>query len=122
MAISDRSGLKRAMQWIANRHWHDCEVTAGRIEKMSKSKRNVVDPELIIQKLWRRYGAVIYACPTRHQNVIWNGPNPALRGRHGFLKRVWRMAQDDRACPPWYAVSHCTTGRGQRARTYADGA
>jgi len=57
---------------------------AGRIEKMSKSKRNVVDPELIIET----YGADTarcLCCPTHHQNVIWNGPNPALRGHHGFL-------------------------------------
>ena len=34
------------------------KVKAGRIEKMSKSKRNVVDPEMIIQN----YGAVIRGC------------------------------------------------------------
>jgi len=51
-------------------------VPPGRIEKMSKSKRNVVDPEYLIEK----YGAdtarmfCLFASPRRR---IWTG---AIRG------------------------------------------
>ena len=73
-------------------------VTGGRIEKMSKSKRNVVDPELIISK----YGAdtarlfmMSDSPPERDMEWIESGVDGASR----FLKRLYRMASDP-ALPP----------------------
>ena len=55
-------------------------VDAGRIEKMSKSKRNVVDPELIISG----YAATarLFMMSIRHPNAIWNGPIQGWRVHH----------------------------------------
>ena len=35
-------------------------VTVGRMEKMSKSKHNVVDPDEMIQQIWGRYDAAVH--------------------------------------------------------------
>ena len=67
---------------------------AGRIEKMSKSKRNVVDPELIIE---------IYGADTARLFMLSDSPperdmewtESGVEGASRFLKRVWRMAHDD---------------------------
>ena len=68
-------------------------VTAGRIEKMSKSKRNVVDPELIISD----YGAdtarlfmMSDSPPERDMEWTESGAEGAAR----FLRRLFRMSAD----------------------------
>jgi leucyl-tRNA synthetase len=74
------------------------KVTAGRIEKMSKSKRNVVDPELIIQ---------IYGADTARLFMLSDSPperdmewtESGVEGASRFLKRVWRMSQDPHLAP-----------------------
>ncbi|MGA0973395.1 MAG: leucine--tRNA ligase, partial [Candidatus Puniceispirillaceae bacterium] len=76
----------------------DSEVTAGRIEKMSKSKRNVVDPELIIQN----YGAdtarlFMLSDSPPERDMEWT--ESGVEGASRFLKRVWRMAQDPELAP-----------------------
>ena len=42
-------------------------VTVGRMEKMSKSKHNVVDPDEMIQQIWGRYDPAVHplCCPSR---------------------------------------------------------
>ncbi|MDA7598859.1 leucine--tRNA ligase [Alphaproteobacteria bacterium] len=83
--------------------WVDLEsgaaVEAGRIEKMSKSKRNVVDPELIIDT----YGAdtarlfmLSDSPPERDMEWTESGVDGASR----FLKRVYRMAATIGETPP----------------------
>jgi leucyl-tRNA synthetase len=63
-------------------------VTSGGIEKMSKSKNNVVEPRDIIQK----YGAdtarafVMFAGPP-DQSAAWS--NSGAEGTYRFLRRVW---------------------------------
>jgi leucyl-tRNA synthetase len=76
----------------------DSEVTAGRIEKMSKSKRNVVDPELIIQN----YGAdtarlFMLSDSPPERDMEWT--ESGVEGASRFLKRVWRMTQDPELAP-----------------------
>ncbi len=66
---------------------------AGRIEKMSKSKRNVVDPEIIIET----YGAdtarlFMLSDSPPERDMEWT--ESGVEGASRFLKRVWRMAQD----------------------------
>ena len=74
------------------------KVTAGRIEKMSKSKRNVVDPELIIQN----YGAdtarlFMLSDSPPERDMEWTewGVESASR----FLKRIWRTSLDPDLAP-----------------------
>jgi leucyl-tRNA synthetase len=68
-------------------------ATAGRIEKMSKSKRNVVDPELIIET----YGAdtarlFMLSDSPPERDMEWT--ESGVEGASRFLKRVWRLSQD----------------------------
>jgi len=64
-------------------------VTVGRIEKMSKSKNNGVDPLEMIE----RYGAdtvrlFSMSDSPPHQSLEWK--EGGVDGMHRFLKRVWR--------------------------------
>jgi leucyl-tRNA synthetase len=64
-------------------------VTVGRIEKMSKSKNNGVDPLEMIE----RYGAdtmrlFSVSDSPPHQSLEWK--EGGVEGMHRFLKRVWR--------------------------------
>jgi leucyl-tRNA synthetase len=64
----------------------------GRMEKMSKSKRNVVDPDEMI----RKYGAdttrlfILFAAPPE-RDLDWN--DQGMEGCYRFLNRVWRMVR-----------------------------
>ncbi|UNE55599.1 leucine--tRNA ligase [Bartonella machadoae] len=65
------------------------EVTIGLIEKMSKSKRNVVDPDDIIAS----YGAdtvrwFVLSDSPPERDVIWT--ESGVEGAHRFVQRVWR--------------------------------
>ena len=69
------------------------DVAAGRIEKMSKSKRNVVDPDLIIET----YGAdtarlFMLSDSPPERDMEWT--EAGVEGASRFLKRVYRMAAD----------------------------
>jgi len=64
-------------------------VTVGRIEKMSKSKNNGIDPLLMID----RYGAdtmrlFSMSDTPPHQSLEWK--EGGVEGMHRFIKRVWR--------------------------------
>ena len=67
------------------------KVIAGRVEKMSKSKKNVIDPNLLIEK----YGAdttrlfCLFAAPPE-RDLEWS--EQGVEGGYRFLKRVWRLA------------------------------
>ncbi len=77
--------------------WVNCKtgetVTAGRIEKMSKSKRNVVDPEIIIES----YGAdtarlFMLSDSPPERDMEWT--ESGVEGAARFLKRIQRMSND----------------------------
>jgi len=67
-------------------------VTVGRLEKMSKSKRNVVDPDAMIHK----YGAdttrlfILFAAPPE-RDLDWS--DQGVEGCYRFLNRVWRIVR-----------------------------
>jgi leucyl-tRNA synthetase len=67
-------------------------VTIGRVEKMSKSKRNVVDPNTLLGQ----YGAdttrlfCLFAAPPE-RDLEWS--EQGVEGSARFLNRVWRLAQ-----------------------------
>ncbi len=64
-------------------------VTVGRVEKMSKSKKNVVDPNILLEK----YGAdttrlfCLFAAPPE-RDLEWKAQG--VEGGYRFLNRVWR--------------------------------
>jgi leucyl-tRNA synthetase len=70
-------------------------VTVGRVEKMSKSKRNVVDTKEIIA----RYGVdsarmfVLFASPPEY-DVAWK--DEGVEGVNRFLSRIWRIVRTRR--------------------------
>jgi leucyl-tRNA synthetase len=68
-------------------------LTIGAIEKMSKSKRNTVDPSDII----RTYGAdtarwFMLSDSPPERDVIWT--ESGVEGAHRYVQRVWRLVQD----------------------------
>ncbi|MGY6644430.1 MAG: leucine--tRNA ligase [Salinarimonas sp.] len=72
------------------------EVSIGSIEKMSKSKKNVVDPDDIIAS----YGAdtarwFMLSDSPPERDVIWT--EEGVQGAWRFVQRVWRMVNDSAA-------------------------
>jgi len=71
-------------------------VVSGRNEKMSKSKKNVIDPDGLI----RRYGAdtarlfTLFASPPE-KDLEWN--EQGVEGCFRFLNRVWRLVAENHA-------------------------
>ncbi|MEE8574638.1 MAG: leucine--tRNA ligase, partial [Thermodesulfobacteriota bacterium] len=69
-------------------------ATVGRVEKMSKSKKNTIDPDGII----KRYGAdttrlfSLFAAPPE-RDLDWN--EDGVEGSYRFLSRVWRLVIDN---------------------------
>ncbi|BCR05114.1 leucine--tRNA ligase [Desulfuromonas versatilis] len=70
------------------------EAKVGRTEKMSKSKKNVIDPDGLID----RYGAdtarlfSLFAAPPE-KDLEWN--EQGVEGCYRFLHRVWRAVYDN---------------------------
>ncbi|MDA3898259.1 MAG: leucine--tRNA ligase, partial [Desulfobacteraceae bacterium] len=69
------------------------EVIVGRVEKMTKSKKNVIDPKTLLEK----YGAdtvrlfCLFAAPPE-RDLEWN--EQGVDGSFRFLNRIWRLVQD----------------------------
>lgn len=67
-------------------------VKVGRIEKMSKSKKNVVDPNVLLEK----YGAdtmrifCLFAAPPE-RDLEWS--EQGVEGGYRFLNRLWRAVE-----------------------------
>ncbi|MEM7301378.1 MAG: leucine--tRNA ligase [Pseudomonadota bacterium] len=77
----------------AHRIDNGAEVTIGGIEKMSKSKRNTVDPEDILETFGAdtaRWFVLSDSPPDR--DVIWT--EAGVEGSHRFVQRLWRLVND----------------------------
>ncbi|GAA4031474.1 leucine--tRNA ligase [Sphingomonas rosea] len=79
--------------WIHVESGHP--VTSGRVEKMSKSKKNVVDPDFIID----RYGAdavrwFMLSDSPPERDLEWS--IGGIEGAARFVQRVWRLATAER--------------------------
>jgi len=87
-------------------------VTVGRVEKMSKSKRNVVDTDHIIQV----YGAdtarwFMLSDSPPERDLVWS--ESGIEGAWRFLNRVWRLVnQPEGAMAPAGAAMPATAGDG----------
>jgi leucyl-tRNA synthetase len=71
----------------------DQPVVVGRVEKMSKSKKNVIDPNILLEK----YGAdttrffCLFAAPPE-RDLEWS--EQGVEGGYRFLNRVWRLTSE----------------------------
>lgn len=84
IAIVEKDGKRQAFKLT-----DQSKVTIGLIEKMSKSKKNVVDPDDIIAS----YGAdtvrwFMLSDSPPERDVIWT--ESGVEGAHRFVQRVWR--------------------------------
>jgi leucyl-tRNA synthetase len=85
---------KNGDDWVHIESGHP--VTPGRIEKMSKSKRNTVDPEPILEK----YGAdavrwFMLSDSPPERDLEWS--EAGIEGASRFVQRVWRLASTSKA-------------------------
>ena len=88
------------------------KVEIGSIEKMSKSKKNVVDPDDIIAS----YGAdtarwFMLSDSPPERDVIWT--EAGVEGAHRFVQRVWRVVSE--IAPALAAVAPAPTSSGDAA-------
>jgi leucyl-tRNA synthetase len=81
---------------------HAGSVTRGRVEKMSKSKRNTVDPEPIVDQ----YGAdavrwFMLSDSPPERDLEWS--EAGIQGSWRFVQRIWRLASEesDRGGSTW---------------------
>ncbi len=85
------------------------DVELGRTEKMSKSKKNVVDPNQLIDQ----YGAdtarlfSLFAAPPE-KDLEWN--EQGVEGCYRFLNRVWRAVTDNLQLIETAVIPESTSG------------
>tara|TARA_R110000751_G_scaffold107645_8_gene203986 strand:+ start:72171 stop:74789 length:2619 start_codon:yes stop_codon:yes gene_type:complete len=85
------------------------EVEIGAIEKMSKSKKNVVDPDDIIDSFGAdtaRFFMLSDSPPER--DVIWT--ESGVEGAHRFVQKVWRLVGE--AAPFLKDIEGCASTDG----------
>ena len=75
---------------------HQGPVTRGRIEKMSKSKKNTVDPDAIVDQ----YGAdavrwFMLSDSPPERDLEWS--EAGIQGSWRFMQRLWRLASEQAA-------------------------
>jgi leucyl-tRNA synthetase len=86
--LEESDGIRRAFHLESGK-----EVTIGSIEKMSKSKKNVVDPDDIIAS----YGAdtarfFMLSDSPPDRDVIWT--EAGVEAAHRFVQRIWRLVAE----------------------------
>ncbi|WP_206530303.1 leucine--tRNA ligase [Nordella sp. HKS 07] len=93
------------------------KILAGGIEKMSKSKKNVVDPEAIIE----RYGAdtarwFVLSDTPPERDIEWT--ETGVEGAWRFTQRVWRLVADvqQKGAPKGTAVPEGVAGEALELR------
>jgi leucyl-tRNA synthetase len=94
VTITDTDGVRRAVHAGTGE-----EIAIGAIEKMSKSKRNTVDPTDIIET----YGAdtarwFMLSDSPPERDVIWT--EAGVEGASRFVQRVWRLVGEAQTRAP----------------------
>ncbi|HEX2020269.1 MAG TPA: leucine--tRNA ligase, partial [Aurantimonas sp.] len=97
---------------VAKRLSNGARLEIGSIEKMSKSKKNVVDPDDIIAS----YGAdtarwFMLSDSPPERDVIWT--EAGVEGAHRFVQRLWRLVNE--AAPHLQDAGVAGTGGGEAA-------
>jgi len=105
VSIAESDGQRRATLIASGE-----EVAIGPIEKMSKSKKNVVDPDDIIAS----YGAdtarwFMLSDSPPDRDVIWT--EAGVEGAHRFVQRVWRLVAE--GAPALAGVAPASTSEGE---------
>ena len=103
--VEESDGVRRATLIASGE-----TVEIGPIEKMSKSKKNVVDPDDIIAS----YGAdtarwFMLSDSPPDRDVIWT--EAGVEGAHRFVQRLWRLASE--AAPHLDGVSAKSSAEGE---------
>ncbi len=99
ITIVEKDGARRAFDKVT-----DEPIDIGPIEKMSKSRRNTVDPSNIIAQ----YGAdtarwFVLSDSPPERDVIWTAAG--AEGAHRFIQRVWRLVGEAVRDPSWPPAS-----------------
>ena len=107
VTVEETDGVRRARLTASGE-----PVEIGPIEKMSKSKKNVVDPDDIISS----YGAdtarwFMLSDSPPERDVIWT--EAGVEGAHRFVQRVWRMIGE--AAPALAGIAGRTASEGEAA-------
>ncbi|MFC3724116.1 leucine--tRNA ligase [Neoaquamicrobium sediminum] len=107
--VEETDGTRRASMITSGE-----DVTIGPIEKMSKSKKNVVDPDDIIAG----YGAdtarwFMLSDSPPERDVIWT--EAGVEGAHRFVQRVWRLISE--IAPALAGVAPAPSREGNAAPT-----
>ena len=94
--------IKKTDTWLERETEHP--VQAGRIEKMSKSKRNVIDPDKIIDS----YGAdtarlFMLSDSPPERDMEWT--NAGVEGANRFLNRLFRLSHGCDKTRPFAAIN-----------------
>ena len=97
IVIEEKDGRRTAIDKATSE-----AIEIGPIEKMSKSRRNTVDPTDIIE----RYGAdtarwFMLSDSPPERDVIWT--EGGVEGAHRFIQRIWRIVSDAATDPAWPA-------------------
>jgi leucyl-tRNA synthetase len=84
-------GIDEPFAGCSPRAWW-CTRPIGRVEKMSKSKKQHHRPRADRRPIWRRRGALVHAVrqPARARPRMVEG---GIEGAARFVQRVWRLAQ-----------------------------
>jgi leucyl-tRNA synthetase len=95
VTITERGGERAAVDRVTSE-----PIEIGPTEKMSKSRRNTVDPTDIIE----RYGAdtarwFMLSDSPPERDVIWT--EGGVEGAHRFVQRIWRIVREAAAGPAW---------------------
>ena len=99
--VTHRTYRDEAGRWLLPEEAEEAKaagraVEAGRVEKMSKSKRNTVDPEPIVDQ----YGAdavrwFMLSDSPPERDLEWS--EAGIEGAWRFVQRLWRLAEEERA-------------------------
>ncbi len=93
--IETQDGVRKAFRLEGNRE----PIQIGGVEKMSKSKKNTVDPDIFTE----HYGAdtarwFMLSDSPPERDVLWT--EEGVQGAWRFIQRAWRLLNEALAAPP----------------------